>query len=364
MTPSPRRGLALIALLVYTVLAGSLMESAIFGDDVVSPAAFWAQSGPFPAALRARVPRGINLLSDNVSQFTPWLRYAADCWARDGALPLWKDTAMCGAPLVGNGQSALFFPTNLLAVVLGAPAWIGTAQTLVKLVVGAFCAYLLARHLRLSFLAALLAGLVFGFGGFQVVFLQHPHTLVSMLLPLLLLCADRVALAPTAGRVAALAAVAALQHLGGHPETAVHCQLAAGALGLARAVSLRREPAARALATLPRRLLALAGGLALGALLGAVQILPVLEYLSESDVVPLRRLHGSFHPPVAWLAVLVLALALALALICARHVVRGRRLVGLAALGLFAATFGGLIAGLQGGQNPTWIVLLCATGTA
>src|SRR5262245_49010004 len=244
------RGLALLALLVYAVLAGALLESALFGDDVVSPAAFWAQSGPFPATLRAKVPPGINLLSDNVSQFTPWLRYAADRWAADGALPLWKDTASCGAPFVGNGQSGLFFPTNLLGVLLGAPAWFGAAQALVKLVGGAFCAYLLARHLRLSWLASLLAGLVFGFGGFQVVFLQHPHTLVSMLLPLLLLCTDRVALAPTPGRIAALAVVAALQHLGGHPETAAHCQLSAAALGLTRVVSLRRDAAARAAAPL------------------------------------------------------------------------------------------------------------------
>src|SRR5204863_526374 len=80
-------------------------------------------------------------------------------------------------------------------------------------------------------------------GGYEVVFLQHPHTNVSMLLPLLILAADAVAQRPTATRVAGLALVAGLQHLGGHAETTFHCQFAALALGAARCLSLRHERA-------------------------------------------------------------------------------------------------------------------------
>ncbi|HXT50395.1 MAG TPA: hypothetical protein VN811_05100, partial [Thermoanaerobaculia bacterium] len=326
---------ALVALAVYLAVAATLLQSALFGDDVVSPGAYFAQSGPFPVALRQQVPEGINLLSDRVNQFMPWLRYAADSYAIDGHLPLWKSLASCGAPFVGNGQSALFFPTNLLAILIGAPPWVHAAQSLIKLAAGAFCAYLLARHLRLSFLAALLAGLVFGFGGFQAVFLQHPHTNVSLLLPLLLLAADRAVLSPTRGRIACLALVAGLQHLGGHAETAAHSQLAAAALGLLRAWSLRRAPpgtTSTLAAPLGRRLAALAGGLLLGAALGAIQILPQLEYISESDTLDLRtRLADELAATAQPLAPRLLFLAaLALALLCVRHLARGRRPLGLA----------------------------------
>jgi len=358
---------ALLALAVYLAVAVTLLQSALFGDDVVSPGAYFAHSGPFPVALRQQVPQGINLLSDRVNQFMPWLRYAADSYAVDGRLPLWKSLASCGAPLVGNGQSALFFPTNLLAIVLGAPDWVHAAQALVKLAGGAFCAYLLARHLRLSFLAALLAGLVFGFGGFQVVFLQHPHTNVSMLLPLLLLAADRAVLSPTRGRVALLALVAGLQHLGGHAETAAHTQLAATALGLVRIGSLRRaaHPGGGAGAAAPlRRLAALAGGLLLGAALGALQILPQLEYISESDTLELRsRLAAEAQAAPQPLAPILLFLAaLAAALLAVRHLARGRRALGIAAAAavLVAAVAFGLTEGLSAGLSPHFVAPLAA----
>ena len=80
---------ALLALAVYLAVAVTLLQSALFGDDVVSPGAYFAHSGPFPVALRQQVPQGINLLSDRVNQFMPWLRYAADSYAVDGRLPLW-----------------------------------------------------------------------------------------------------------------------------------------------------------------------------------------------------------------------------------------------------------------------------------
>lgn len=352
--PGASRALpSLLALLIYLALAATLMHGALFGDDVMSPGAHFAQSGPFPAALRANVPPGIDLLSDRVTQFMPWLRYAADHFAADGHLPLWKSLASCGAPLVGNGQSALYFPPNLLAVVLGAPAWVFAGQALLKLVGGAGFAFLLARHLRMSFLAALLAGLVFGFGGFEVVFLQHPHTNVSMLLPLLLLAADRVALDPTRGRIALLGLVAGLQHLGGHAETAVHCQLAAVALGGARAWSLRRQQTPAAAPS--RRLAGVVGGLALGAALGAIQILPQLEYIAESEALVLRSRSAADLPELALWPRLGFLAALAVALLGLRHLARGGRRGWLVAPTLALAVFLGLRAGAQGGLSPLFI---------
>src|SRR5262249_10192070 len=160
-------------------------------------------------------------LGDTVAQFTPWLRYAADHLERDGELPLWKSTASCGAPLVGNGQSALFFPTRLVALLLGAPPWVHAAMAWLRLVVAAFGGYLLLRHLRASALGSFVGGLAFGFGGFLVVFRFHPQADVVALLPWLALAADALALRATARLTGVVAVLAGLQWLAGHPQTAV-----------------------------------------------------------------------------------------------------------------------------------------------
>jgi hypothetical protein len=349
---------ALLALAIYAVVAGVLLQSALFGDDVVSPGAGWVRTGPFPASLREQAPAGLGVLADRVNQYVPWMLYAAEAYAVDGRLPLWKSLALCGAPLVGNGQSAHFFPTNLAAILLGAPPWVHAVQSLVKLVGGAFFAFLLARYVRLSFLGALLAGLVFGFGGFQVLYLQYTLTNGSMLLPLLLIATDRVALAPTPGRVALLALVGGLQHFGGHAETAAHCHFAAFVLGAVRVASLR--PATGRARARVRRLAALCAGFGLAATLGAVQILPQLEYIAESDALANRTLLATMRAAPPLVPTLAFLASLAVAIVCLRHVAVGRRFVALAATVLAAATFLGLVAGLHAGLSPVYFAPFAA----
>ena len=342
-----RLRLGLAATVVFAVIALALLWPALTGERVLSAGQAWAAAGPFPATLRVQVSDEGRIQSDQALQFAPWLRYAADAWVEDGRLPLWKATANCGAPLLGNGQSALLFPPNLLAIVLGLPQWAFAGLALVKLVGGMLGAWLLARHLGASWLAALLCGLVFGLGGYQAVWVMHPHTNVSFLFPLLVLLADRAAQHGSARAMAGLGIVAGLQHLAGHPETAFHCQVAALGLGAARAWSLR--------GTLGRaawwRFAAVAGGLALGALLGAAQILPLIEYLRNSDALSERLTRDepwlkAFDFPLPTLTFLVSA---AVAVVAARGVARSPRPV-LAAVLLLVSVAGVIL----GHMCDTW----------
>jgi len=114
--------LAAAAALIYLAVAAAVLHSALGGGLVLSAAAGVVHDGPFPDSMRERAADGVRCLSDSAQCFVPWLRYAADALEQDGHLPLWKDTAGTGAPLLGNGQSAMFFPTNLLAIALEAPA--------------------------------------------------------------------------------------------------------------------------------------------------------------------------------------------------------------------------------------------------
>ena len=334
MTRRAVSGLA--AFVVFAAIGTILLWPSLAGGQVLSASHAWTDSGPFPAPMRLRVPIEGRLQADEGLQFAPWLHYAATAWARDGEFPLWKATANCGAPLLGNGQSALLFPPNLLAILLGAPVWISAVVALMKLVGGMFGAWLLGRHLGLSWLASVLCGVVFGLGGFEGVWILHALTNPSMLFPWLILMTDRVAQHGRGRDIAGLALVAGLQHLGGHPETAFHCHVAACAVGAARLLSLRATLGA---AASWRRAGALAGGLALGALLGAVQTLPVGEYILNSDALAQRSAHSvSTVADYPWQS-LIFAAAVVVALLSARRVAHG-------------------------GNPWPWALLLCAAVTA
>jgi hypothetical protein len=235
--PPRHRALALLALGACLALARVVVWRATVGGEVLSTVGGFVQSGGFDPELKRQVEVGPRGLGDPHRQFEAWTSFQARHLERDGALPLWKDTTLCGAPLLGNGQSAMFAPLNLAAVALGDPPWAKGLIALLKLGLGAFLAYLLGRHLGLGPAAALVTGISYGFFGFQVAFLLFPHVMVSMLLPALVLAADRAALRPTAGRVVVLALVCALQHVGGHPETVFHCQAVAALLVVVRVVA-------------------------------------------------------------------------------------------------------------------------------
>gem|GEM_PF-3395433 len=356
-TPRRRTLLALLALAAYAALASFELRHVLTRATVLSPAAFVARGGPFSEPFKRLAPPGIDLLADTARQFTPWLRYAADHLQEDGELPLWKTTAFCGAPLVGNGQSALFHPARLLSVLLGAPSWVHAAMAWMRLVIAAFGGYLLLRHLRASPLGAFVGGLAFGFGGFLIVFRFHPHADVVALLPWLVLAADWLVQAPSARGIAFVGLLAGVQWLAGHPQTAMHAQGCVTLVALARAFSARREPGGPGLL---RPLLALGAGLLLGLAVAAIQLLPLAEYAALSESAELRKLASArlqfLDEP--WLS-LAFVLALVAAGLALAWLARGRRVLPAAAL-LLVATAGALLAGLRCGLTEIVVLPLCA----
>ena len=95
-----------------------------------------------------------------------------------------------------------------------------------KLFVAAFGTYLLGRTLGMRFGGALLAGVVFAFGTFFVVWLAWPLTNIFPLIPWLLLLTELLVRRPGPLPAAGLAALVALQFFGGHPETSFHVMVA------------------------------------------------------------------------------------------------------------------------------------------
>ena len=233
-------------------------------------------------------------LVDSVTQFQPWLEHSRE---RLPTPPLWNPNLAAGRPFLANAQSAVLSPFSLPAYVL--PFWwsLGVIAVL-KVFVAAFGTYLLGRSLGMRFGGALLAGIVYAFSLYFVVWIAWPQTNVWALLPWLFLLADRTLRAPTVLSGAGLAVVVALQFLGGHPESNFHLLVATVAFFAFRAVVLRRR---QALPSLRRPLLALSAGLVGGAALAAVALVPFLELLFRSADMDVRETYWELALPERYL---------------------------------------------------------------
>ena len=264
---------AAAAALVYLALSLLLLGPALLpGKTLSNSDALWFKP-PFVTAKPAGLDRPSNPeLGDADEQLQLFLHHTARDWPH---IPLWNPYIMAGRPFQANSQSAVFGPYSLPAYLLPfwtALGWIGV----MKLWVAAFGTYLLGRALGMRFAGALLAGIVFAFNLKLVTWLSYPHMSVWTFLPWLLLLTDRVVRRPTVLTGAGLAAVVALQFLSGHFESSFHVLLTTVAFFALRLWQRRRaEPGV----ALGRPLLGFGAGLAGGAALAAVSLVPLAELI-------------------------------------------------------------------------------------
>jgi hypothetical protein len=284
------------AALVYAVLSVLLYAPALIPGHTLSASDYLWTAAPWVAERPPdiRVFGSNYELVDAVTQFQPWLEHSRE---RLPSAPLWNPNVAAGRPFLANSQSAVLSPFILPAYVL--PFWwsLGLIAVL-KVFVAAFGTYLIARALGMRFGGALMAGIVYAFSLYFVVWIAWPQTNVWALLPWLWLLADRGLRAPTLLSGAGLAGVVALQFLGGHPESNFHLLAATVAFFAFRVVVLRRR---RALAELRRPLLALSAGLAGGAALAAVALVPFLELLFRSADIDVRESYWELALPERYL---------------------------------------------------------------
>jgi len=251
--PSGRRAdlVACLLLLLATLLVfGDVLFSA--GDRVIS------QAG-----------------TDIWSQFAAWREFGFG-QLRRGNLCLWNPHLFSGTPYLGGFQSALLYPPNWIYLVLPLPRALNTDVAVHVLLSGIFM-YAWARHRGLHPAAALLAGLLFMFGGahYLHVYAGHLTNLCAMVwAPLIFLSIDQI----TADNPWSLRGVwlgsgaVAMQILAGHPQYVFYTAVAAALYG---ALNLYRSPHK------------LSAGLALvttcagGALLSAAQLFTGFNAASE-----------------------------------------------------------------------------------
>lgn len=220
-------------------------------------------------------------------QFYPW-REMAFGMMRSGQLPLWNPLVGSGAPLLANYQTAVLYPPNWLYLIIPtshAMGWVG----MLHLIWAGLGMIVLLRALEVDRLGQGMGALAYSLSGYLVGrFGFLSITSAVAWLPWVIWAVDRLMLNPasvaTQMRSAArLALIVAMLLLAGHAQTATYCLVLAGFHALWRAARdiPNVEKAVRGAAI--RSLLIALGAVVLGAALAAVQLVPTLELMQNSQ---------------------------------------------------------------------------------
>ncbi len=296
----PQRGHLSSRLVVAAVLLG--MPLALFwrplllGYSVIPTDVPYFADGAFapyrPSGLSE--PTSMVTAGDEVFEFYAWRGLTAGEMHR-GRVALWNPYSGCGTPLLANDQSAIFHPLNLTVNATLSPLRATLWFTVLSLVIASWGTYLFVRRLGGGRPGALLAAIVFTYGGYMLAWQGRPQVGTAMWLPWLLLSTHRLVARPSIIAFASTAALVGIQFLSGHIRTSMHMLVFWIVYTAALTVHTRRAP--QASARPPRSITGAAAlmiaALALGLALGAIQLLPTAEYIAQSDV------PGAYRPVVS-----------------------------------------------------------------
>lgn len=211
-----------------------------------------------------------------ILQFYPW-REVAFTMLRGGQLPLWNPLVGHGAPLLANYQTAVFYPPNWLYLLLPTEYAMGWVA-LLHLVWAGLGMMALLRRYEADGLGQGIGALAFCLSGYIVArFGFLSITSAVAWLPWLVWGVDCLIVGASHRRVAILTGIVAMLLLAGHAQTAFYSLLLAGAYALWRAFTCNERRVAWG------ALIVTLGAVLLGAALAAIQLLPTLELMQQSQ---------------------------------------------------------------------------------
>ena len=219
---------------------------------------------------------------DKVPSFSPYgdvhqYYYASRTFAfgelSDGRLPVWNPHIFSGTPCLANFQTAIFYPPNLVYLVLPMARAISLDLAFHVLLFGLFT-FAWARNRGQNIPAAFTAGTIAMFSGALMLHVYGGHlTMIAAFawMPLIMLAVDKLIARPTAGWTMLGVGAVALQILAGLPHVVFITFVT-----VALYVVMNAPACPRPLRTLPA--FAMVGTIPL--LLTAVQLLPALHFLT------------------------------------------------------------------------------------
>src|SRR5687767_9657365 len=225
----------------------------------------------------------VNPHSDQFIAGFAFREFAADHLRATGEFPLWNPYLYGGMPYVAAMHGDIFYPTFLLRMVLPTDVAMTWSFILHVFLAGVFT-YVFLRACGLGFFASVAGGLAYAIGRNVAGLVSPGHDgklYISALFPLTLLLVLRGVHDGRRWAWGALALVIGLAMLSPHPQLLQYMLLTAGAFGLYVAFAeFGGVKLARPIAI--RRLALAAASVIIGGAIGAVQYLPVREYVPFS----------------------------------------------------------------------------------
>jgi len=209
--------------------------------------------------------------------------FAASTLKSTGHFPLWDPYLFGGLPFVAAMHGDIFYPTFLLRMIMPTDVAM-TWGFIIHVWLAGFFTYLFLRASRFGFFGALFGGVAYMMGG-QVASLVSPghdgKLFVSALFPLVLFLLVRCIRDGKRWSWGLLALVIGLAVLSPHPQLLQYLLLASAAYGMFLLVSGQRRGEITSRDAFIKLGLAL-GAVTIGLVIGAIQFLPVSEYVPWS----------------------------------------------------------------------------------
>ena len=133
-------------------------------------------------------------ITDSVRQQYPWRSLSIDLIKR-GEVPRSNPYSFSGTPLLGNFQSAVFYPLNILSLLVSDFASVWAIQVVLQTVLGGIFMWAYLHNLKLKPQAQVLGTLAWVGSGFFIAWLEWNTVVhVAIYLPLVLLTIDEIIL--------------------------------------------------------------------------------------------------------------------------------------------------------------------------
>lgn len=292
----------ILCVAVIMALAAAYIWPALSGERAFGPYDLLKSQYPWGASLHSRERPANPEAQDFVHQFYPWREFYSRS-LRNGDVPLWNPHQFCGTPFAANDQSAVYYPLNLLYVIM--PVWraFGVSAFIHLFLAGLFM-FLFVRVIGVVRGAALVAAAAFMFTGWNVLWMSHASKFdAAAWTPLVFLFYElslrKKGLRPLLFTTAALG----MQFTAGFLQAGLYTVYGLLIYGAVRS-ALKNQPQP---VTLTRAASALLLPCAAAAALAAVHIIPVLELAAISQRSIIHHHFGMFPGiPFKWLVTIFL----------------------------------------------------------
>jgi hypothetical protein len=233
--------------------------------------------------------------------YYPTLHFEHQQW-QQGQVPLWNPQDELGRPFAADASAGVFYPGKLIFMFPFAFSTCLVLYTALHLLLAAYTTFRVARYLKATALASIIAAISFALGG--TVLSQHANIifLVSAAwLPLALLYGLQLIRNENRSHAFILLSIClALMLLGGDPQAVVHLiiVLLVGWFVLPRCPLQASTPTALSRLPLKTLLANLSYVVAITTALTAIQLLPTLEWSQRSE----RNMRSSSQTVFQWAA--------------------------------------------------------------